>query len=215
MSQSVTLKAAPRTGTGSRAATKLRKQGLVPGVVYGHKKDTASVAVSAEELDRAIRVLHVRMLDLEVDGTPETVLVREVQWDAFGKQMIHVDFERKSRTDRVKVTVPVELRNAPKATGGGVLDQPLHKLHIECLLGSIPEAIRIDITNLTLGNPIHVRELTLPEGVQVLEAPEAVVVQLKLPGVEAEPAATDTGAGPEVIKPEKKKGDDEAEEKKK
>lgn len=215
MSQSVTLKATPRTGTGSRAATKLRKQGLVPGVVYGHKKDTASVAVSAEELDRAIRVLHVRMLDLEVDGTPETVLVREVQWDAFGKQMIHVDFERKSRTDRVKVTVPVELRNAPKATGGGVLDQPLHRLHIECLLGSIPEAIRIDITNLTLGNPIHVRELTLPEGVQVLEAPEAVVVQLKLPGVEAEPAATDTAAGPEVIKPEKKKGDDEAEEKKK
>ncbi|WP_439624237.1 50S ribosomal protein L25 [Gemmata sp.] len=215
MSQSITLKATPRTGTGSRAAVKLRKQGLVPGVVYGHKKDTASVSVSAEELDRAIRVLHVRMLDLEVDGTPETVLVREVQWDAFGKQMIHVDFERKSRTDRVKVTVPVELRNAPKATGGGVLDQPLHKLHIECLLGSIPEAIRIDITNLTLGNPIHVRELTLPEGVQVLEAPEAVVVQLKLPGVEAEPVAADTGAGPEVIKPEKKKADEEAEEKKK
>lgn len=215
MSQSVTLKATPRTGTGSRAAFKLRKQGLVPGVVYGHKKDTASVSVSAEELDRAIRVLHVRMLELEVNGAPETVLVREIQWDAFGKQMIHVDFERKSRTDRVKVTVPVELRNAPKQTGGGVLDQPLHKLHIECLLGAIPEAIRIDITNLTLGHPIHVRELTLPEGVQVLEAPEAVVVQLKLPGVEAEPTPTDAAAGPEVIKPEKKKADDEADEKKK
>lgn len=215
MSQSVTLKASPRTGTGSRAATKLRNQGLVPGVVYGHKKDTASVSVSAEELDRAIRVHHVRMLDLEVDGKPETVLIREIQWDAFGKQMIHVDFERKSRTDRVKVTVPVELRNAPKQTGGGVLDQPFHKLHIECLLGSIPESIRIDITNLTLGHPIHVRELTLPEGVQVLESPESVVVQLKLPGVEAEPTATEAGAGPEVIKPEKKKGDDEADEKKK
>jgi len=215
MSQAVTLKATPRTGTGSRAAVKLRKSGLVPGVVYGHKKDTASVAVSAEELDRAIRIQHVRMLELEIDGKPETVLIREVQWDVYGKHMIHVDFERKSRTDKVKVTVPVELRNAPKQTGGGVLDQPLHKLHIECLLGSIPEAIRIDVTNLTLGHPIHVRELTLPEGVQVLEAPEAVVVQLKLPGVEAEPTPVDAGVGPEVIKPEKKKGEDEEDEKKK
>jgi large subunit ribosomal protein L25 len=182
MSESVTLKATPRTGTGSRAADKLRKQGLIPGIVYGHKKDNAAVAVSAEELDRAVRVLHVRMLELEVDGKPETVLIREVQWDAFGRHMVHVDFERKSRTDRVKVTVPVELRNAPKQTGGGVLDQPLHRLHVECPLGSIPEAVRIDITNLTLGSPIHVSDLKLPDGVTVLEPPEAVVVQLKLPG---------------------------------
>ena len=74
-----------------------------------------------------------------------------------------------------------------------------------------PEAIRIDITNLTLGAPIHVKELTLPEGVKVLEAPEAVVVQLKLPGAEAvvAPTAAEPGAGPEVIKKEKKTGDDE------
>jgi large subunit ribosomal protein L25 len=93
--------------------------------------------------------------------------------------------------------------------GGGVLDQPLHTLHIECPLGSIPEAIRIDITNLTLGHPIHVKELTLPEGVRVLEGAEAVVVQLKLPGVEAVVAApvvpgATTTSEPEVIKKEKK-----------
>ncbi|MBA4066274.1 MAG: 50S ribosomal protein L25 [Isosphaera sp.] len=211
MSDPVTLKATPRTGTGSRAADKLRKQGLIPGIVYGHKKDNATVAVSAEELDRAIRVLHVRMLELELDGKAETVLIREVQWDAFGRHMVHVDFERKSRTDRVKVTVPVELRNTPKATGGGVLDQPLHRLHVECPLGSIPEAVRIDITNLTLGQPIHVSDLKLPEGVKVLETPEAVVVQLKLPGAEAVvPAApAEPGAGPEVIKKEKKAEDSE------
>jgi large subunit ribosomal protein L25 len=88
----------------------------------------------------------------------------------------------------------------------------LHTLHVECPLGSIPEAIRIDLTNLTLGNPIHVRELTLPPGVKVLEVPEAVVVQLKLPGVEPVAAVTaEPGAGPEVIKPEKKKADDEDE----
>lgn len=207
MAEQVTLKAAPRTDSGSRAATKLRKQGLVPGIVYGHKEANAAVAVSAEQLDRAIRVLHVRMLNLDLDGKSESVLIREVQWDPFGKQMMHVDFERKSATEKVKVTVPVELRNAPKQTGGGVLDQPLHTLHIECFLGSIPEAIRLDITNLTLGNPIHVSDLKLPEGVRVFESPELVVVQLKLPGVEAvvAPAVpTEPGAGPEVIKKEKK-----------
>ena len=168
MSVAVTLKATPRTNSGSRAAIKLRKQGLVPAVVYGHKLDNAQVAVNAEELDRAIRVQHARVLELEIDGKAETVLIRELQWDYLGKQMIHVDFERKDRAELVRVTVPVELRNAPKATGGGVLDQPLHTLHVECPLGSIPEAIRIDLTNLTLGSPIHVKELKLPEGVKVL-----------------------------------------------
>lgn len=209
MAISVTLKAEARTGTGSSAAAKLRKKGQVPAIVYGHKQDNVQVSVSAEDLDRAIRVQHARVLDLEIGGKKETVLIRELQWDYLGKQMIHVDFERKDRAELVRVTVPVELRNAPKQTGGGVLDQPLHTLHIECPLGNIPEAIRIDITNLTLGAPIHVKELTLPEGVKVLEAAEAVVVQLKLPGVEAAPAPTEPGTGPEVIKPEKKKADDD------
>jgi large subunit ribosomal protein L25 len=211
MSTIVTLKATPRTGSGSAASFKLRKQGLVPGIVYGHKEANATIAVSAEELDRAVRILHARMLTLDMDGKTETVLIRELQWDAFGKQMMHVDFERKSATEKVKVTIPVELRNAPKQTGGGVLDQPLHTLHIECSLGAIPEAIRIDITNLTLGQPIHVKELSLPEGVRVLDPAEAVVVQLKLPGAETvvAPAAAEGGAGPEVIKKEKKVEDDE------
>lgn len=210
MAISVTLKAEARTGTGSSAAAKLRKKGQVPAIVYGHKQDNVQVSVSAEDLDRAIRVQHARVLDLEIAGKKETVLIRELQWDYLGKQMIHVDFERKDRAELVRVTVPVELRNAPKQTGGGVLDQPLHTLHIECPLGNIPEAIRIDITNLTLGAPIHVKELTLPEGVKVLETPEAVVVQLKLPGVEAAAptVAAEPGAGPEVIKKEKKTDED-------
>ena len=210
MAVAVTLKTTPRTQSGSSAAIKLRKKGLVPAIVYGHKLANAQIAVNAEELDRAIRVKHVRVLDLDIDGKVEPVLIRELQWDYLGKQMIHVDFERKDRAELVRVTVPVELRNAPKATGGGVLDQPLHTLHVECPLGSIPDAIRIDLTNLTLGNPIHVKELVLPEGIKVLEPPEAVVVQLKLPGIEPVAATiAEPGAGPEVIKAEKKKADDD------
>jgi large subunit ribosomal protein L25 len=215
MSEIATLAAQPRTAIGSRAAAKLRKQGLIPGVVYGHKEAVTHIAVNAEELDRAIRVLHARTFNLSVDGKTDTVLIKELQWDHLGSVMLHVDFERRSLTERVKVNVPVELRNTPKATGGGVLDQPLHRLHVECPLGSIPEAIRIDITGLTLGSPVHVRELKLPEGVTVLDPPEAVVVQLKLPGAEAAVPGTETteGAEPEVLTAKKPK-DDEAEGKK-
>jgi large subunit ribosomal protein L25 len=222
MAQTATLKAETRTGSGSRQAGKLRKTGKIPGIVYGHKEANVAVAVLAEELDRLIRVQHARVLELDIGGKKETVLVRDLQWDHLGRVMLHVDFARVSASDRVKVTVPVELRNAPKATGGGVLDQPLHALHIECSPVQIPEAIRIDITNLTLGEPIHVKELTLPEGVQVLEPPEAVVVQLKLPGIEAVVAPAGAAAAapgaapaePEVIKKEKKVEEEEEEKKK-
>ncbi|MFO0804266.1 MAG: 50S ribosomal protein L25 [Gemmataceae bacterium] len=208
----VSLAARTRAGSGSRAALKIRREGRIPGIVYGHKEANIAVSVCAEELDRAIRVQHARVLDLIIDGKKETVLIRELQWDAFGRQMMHVDFARVSESDRVRVTVPVELRNAPKVTGGGVLDQPFHALHVECSPTKIPESIRIDITNLTLGNPIHVKELQVPDGVKVLEPAEAVVVQLKLPGVEAAApvVAAEPGAGPEVIKKEKKA--EEAEE---
>jgi len=211
MAETVSLKAQTRTGSGSRAAGKLRKQGLVPAIVYGHKEANVAVAVSAEQLDRAIRVLHARVLDLQIDGKGETVLIRELQWDHLGRTMMHVDFARVSATDRVKVSIPVELRNTPKITGGGNLDQPLHTLHVECSPANIPEAIRIDITGLTLGHPIHVRELALPEGVTALDAPEAVVVQLKLPGAEPVVAGipTETAGGPEIIKKDKKAGDEE------
>ncbi|MBN9524233.1 50S ribosomal protein L25 [bacterium] len=216
MAETATLTAETRTGSGSRQADKLRKAGKVPGIVYGHKEANVAIAVAADALDRLIRVQHARVLELDIAGKKETVLVRDLQWDHLGRHLLHVDFARVSASDKVKVTVPVELRNSPKATGGGVLDQPLHTLHIECSPTQIPEAIRIDITNLTLGAPIHVHELALPEGVKVLETRELVVVQLKLPGAEPAVAApAEPGAGPEVIKKEKKAEDEETNEKKK
>lgn len=218
MSDSVTLTATVRSSNGSRASLKLRKQGQLPAVVYGHKEETVSISVPYADFDRAVRIKHVRVLDLVIGSKTEKVLIRELQWDHLGSHMVHADFARVSKDEKVKVTIPVKLKNAPKTTGGGVLDQPFHTLHVECLAIAIPDEITIDVTNLTLGNPIHVRELTLPTGVVVLEGPETVVVQLKLPG--QEPAAAvvpgaEAGAGPELIKKEKKADDEEAAEKKK
>jgi large subunit ribosomal protein L25 len=200
MSDIATLKVHPRPGTGSRAAQKLRKAGLIPAVVYGHKEPVAQIAVDAIELGRAIRVQHARTFRLDIDGKTDTVLIKELQWDYLGSEMIHVDFERRSLSERVQVAVPIELRNSPKATGGGVLEQPLHRLHVECSFGGIPEAIRLDIAGLTLGQPIHVSDLKLPEGVTALDSPELVVVQLKLPGAEPDAASEAAeGTQPEVL----------------
>jgi large subunit ribosomal protein L25 len=211
MSEIVALAVQPREGTGSRKAARLRKQGRLPAVVYGHKEAVVAVSLDYEEFDRAVRKLHARSLNITLDGKTETVLIKELQWDHLGKEMVHADLWRVSATETVKVVVPVELRGAPKSMGGGVLDQPFHTLHVECLAIAIPDAIRIDITALTLGHPVHVRELALPAGVKVLEPAEAVVVQIKLAGQEPTAAGADgTGAEPEVLTAKKPK--DEASE---
>ncbi len=200
MSDIATLKVHPRPNTGSRAAQKLRKAGLVPAVVYGHKEPVAQIAVDAIELGRAIRVQHARTFKLDIDGKTDTVLIKELQWDHLGSVMIHVDFERRSISEKVQVAVPIELRNSPKTTGGGVLDQPLHRINVECPFGGIPEAIRVDIADLTLGQAIHVSDLKLPEGVTALDAGEMVVVQLRIVGEEPDAASEAAeGAQPEVL----------------
>jgi large subunit ribosomal protein L25 len=210
MSAPVALAAEVRTGKGSRKAAALRKQGRLPGVVYGHKQDVVQVSVSAEEFDAAVRKQHARSLTLTIAGKAETVLIKELQWDHLGKDMLHVDFWRVDPNERVKVTIPVELRGAPKSMGGGVLEQPLHVLHVECPALSIPDNVRIDVTNLTLGSPIHVRELTLPEGVKPLDAPELVVVQIKLAGQEVTAGEPAGEAEPEVLTAKKPKEGEEA-----
>ncbi len=207
----IALKVELRSTTGSRAAKKLRAKGMIPGIVYGHKEAPVAISVPTKEFDHAIRVQHARTFEINVGGKKESVLIRELQWCHLGKEMFHVDFMRVDQSERVKVTVPVELRGVAKLTGGAIVDQPYRQLHIECMALSIPDSIRVDISGLVLGVPIHVSELKLPEGVVVLDSQEAVVVQLKVPGAEEPEEVTDTtGAEPEVLTAKKpKEGEEE------
>ncbi len=202
MAETVELMGDQRKGFGTHVARKLRADGRIPAVLYGHKQETVSLTLGAEELMHAIRHGQ-RFVDLKIDGHSESALIAEVQWDHLGKEVLHVDFKRVSRDERIKITVPVELRGiSPGVTGGGVLDQPLHVLHIECLPTAVPESIRVPINELQQGAAIHVRELHLPEGVIVLDDPEAIVVHVRAPVVEAEAAAAPgaaTSVEPEVI----------------
>lgn len=200
MVEAVVLKVTKRDGKGTRKAGRLRKQGLTPAVVYGHKEATESIALSQEDLDHAIRQ-GARIIDLDLDGKVQKTLVKEVQWDYLGKEILHVDFARVSADERVEVPVPIVLKGvAPGVVGGGVLDQPMHALRVECPAIGIPEAIRVNIGELQVGGVIHVRDLTLPADVKALEDADAVVVHVTSPLLEPEPGAEAAAqAEPEVI----------------
>jgi large subunit ribosomal protein L25 len=128
---------------------------------------------------------------------------------------LHVDFARVAADERIKIEVRIELRGtAPGVTAGGLLDQPIHNLEIECLAVAVPESIRVFINELQVDQAIHVRDLKLPEGVTTSEDPDAIVVQVAAPKVEEEAAAAAPAA--EQVEPEvigrKEKAEGEAEE---
>ncbi len=200
MAELITLVTQPRGSRSSRRARRLRKQGLVPAVVYGHQEATVSVALEREKVEWAVRHgLHV--VDLQTDGHVQKAQIREVQWDHLGKELLHVDFARVAEDERITVTVPLDIRGiAPGVNAGGLLDQPLHSLAVECLAISVPESIRVNIGELQLGGAIHVRDLVLPPGVTALADPDAIVVHVTT--VAAEPAVAPPVEVPEQAEPE-------------
>lgn len=202
MAETVKFVAQARATRGSQKAKQLRLSGQVPAVLYGHKEETLSISLPADEVAKAIR--HgVRVVDLHAGGKEEKAFIRDVQWDHLGKELLHVDFTRVSLDERIVVTVPLELRGtAPGVTAGGLLDQPIHTLSIECLAISIPESIRVNIGELQIEGSIFVRDLVLPPGVKAMSDPDAIVVHITKPIAEAEvPAApaAEGAAEPEVI----------------
>src|SRR5262245_59875672 len=204
MAESVQLKTQPRKEFGSANARRLRKKGLLPAVIYGHKEEVLSVLLPRDDLEKAVRK-GVHIVDLEHDGKTEKARIRELQWDHLGKEVLHADFMRVSKDERIVIGVPVHLRgHAPGIGEGGVLDQPIHVLNVECPVLEIPEHIRVNVDKLMLGQAIHVKELTLPPNVVAKADPGAVVVIVKAQKVEeAAPAAAAPAEGaaePEVIK---------------
>lgn len=202
MAEMVQIVAQERKETGTSAMRRLRRKGQVPAVVYGHKEATVSVSLVGEELHKVVR-RGVRVVDLDVAGKKEKALIRDVQWDALGHAILHVDFARVAETDRVVVDVKLELRGiAPGIAAGGLLDQPLHNLSLECPALAVPDSVRVNISNLQLGQAIHVKDLPLPPGVVAKNDPEAIVVHVVQPAAEPEAGAVPGAAEqaePEVI----------------
>lgn len=203
------LVAQRRSKLGTSSNRRLRASGFIPGNIYGHKQDPISVSFSAKETIALVRSTH-RVVELELDGKFETAILRETQWDAFHKQLWHVDFMRVDANERVTADVDVVLRGtAAGVLAGGVLEHALHMVHVDCLAINIPEAISIKVQGLQIGQVIHVKDLDIPEGVKVLNNPDAIVVRVVSPIIVEVPASEAAVAEPEVIKKEKKAADED------
>ena len=192
-----TLETLPRTVDGSRGSRRLRQQGLVPANLYGHGEKNVSLAAKREAVEAIVR--HGSLF-IELTGAVKTAaVVRELQWDAMGSEPIHLDLLRVSKSDKVKVRVPIDMKGeCPGLRAGGVLTLVLHELEIECTAEAIPDHIHAQVGHLEVGHAIHVRELELPKGARALANPEETVVTCMVPGKKAEEAAAGP-VEPEVI----------------
>jgi large subunit ribosomal protein L25 len=182
------ITARPRQANGTRACRRLRKQELVPAVLYGHGQDNVMLALPNEAI---LKALHERALVLKVvwDGREDTAQIKEVQYDAVGDNLLHVDLARISLTEKLTVTVPVKTHGEPRGVvEGGVLELLEFELEVECLPTDIPENIRVEISGLGMGESLTVADLVFPEGVMPTGEPDMVVVSVVEPAAEVEEA---------------------------
>lgn len=189
MSTLGTIAVEARTGKGSTACRRLRREGRVPANVYGHGDEAVLGALPAE-LALSIANSGTKLVALDVAGKAEKALVREIQWDTFSTEIIHIDFMRVDANQRVHVEVPVHLKGlAPGVIAGGILEQPVHSLEIECLAVAIPDEIVVRVGALKIGEALHVNELTeVPDGVTIVTPGDVMILHIVAPRAEAEPA---------------------------
>ena len=198
--QSAQVSAQQRSEKGSRANKRLRDKGLLPGVVYGHKEAVIPITLPRKEVTN--HIAHgAHLFDLAIDGKSEKVLIKEVQYDHLGNELIHVDFTRVSLDEKVEVTVPLELKGTPKGEEeGGVLQQIVAELEIECLVTDIPELIRHNVSDMAKDSVLHIKDLKLPPGVRCLQDEDLIVATVR--EIQEETATTEAAEGaaePEII----------------
>lgn len=179
-----------RSDRGSSAARRLRREGWIPANVYGHGQPTRAIRVPSREARDIVRA-HPPTLDLEIGGVRGRVVIKEVQHDYKGDGVLHVDFQTVGRDEKIRVAVPLLLRGTPEGVkAGGVLQQSLHQIQVECLPDAIPERIVAKIDALVIDQVLHVKDLELPAGVVAVQDGDLAVVAVhKVLLVEAEGAS--------------------------
>jgi large subunit ribosomal protein L25 len=213
MAEAVTISveardAAKNKGTGTRAAQRIRASGRIPAILYGHKQANLPLTVAHDDVWTLVKK-GTHVAQLKIGESTEMALIRDVQWDHLGKEIIHLDFYRVSAHERVRTEVPITLHgSAIGLTEGGTVEQPVHSVTVSCEATSIPDALRLEISHLHLNDVIHVRDVALPAGMAIEADPELVLVHVVFKHVAAEtPAAPAEGttAEPEVIGRKEKK----------
>lgn len=185
--EQINLKASLREEKGSRGVKKLRSVGQVPAVVYHRGEKAVSVTVVDKEISRIIRsaggenVLINLTIDKEKKSKPRAVIIKEIQHDPVKRNILHVDFNEISLTEKITVEVEVVALGEPVGVKqeGGILEHVLRELKVQCLPTDIPAHLDVDVSNLKLNDSVHVRDLKLSERIKVLNDPDTLLFQVK------------------------------------
>jgi large subunit ribosomal protein L25 len=204
-----TLSATRRTETGKGVARSLRREGQIPAVIYGHKRDPQPLAIPARDLEKLLTQISAdnTVIELGLDGASSRALIREIQRHPFKRNILHVDFQEVVAGEKMTVRVPIRLVGTPVGVrlGGGIVDHTLRELTLSVDPANIPNHIDVDISGLELGGSVHVSEVPVPEGAEVQDEPSAAVVVIATPraGIETPVGEEPTSAEPEVIRAKK------------
>lgn len=217
MAKTLTLKAENREHTGSKAVKKVRLQGRIPAIVYGHKQEPMAISLDAHNFVEGLHHGH-RLMDVQIGKKKEKVIVKDLQYDYLGKSIIHADLMRVNITETVKVTVPVELKGTAQGTHeGGIVEGHVDHLEIECKVTDIPETIVVSVKDMQVGDALHAGEIVLPDGVKLIGSPETLVVTCHVVAAAktTEELEEEEEAAPEVIgEPKEEEETESAEEEK-
>ena len=189
--ENMTLKAESRTSLGTRAARALRDEGRLPAVIYGHGEPPEAVSLARHDVEVALG--HgARTLQVELGGEAKQYLIKDVQYDHLDHEPIHLDLTRVDVNERVTVRVGIELRGVPNGVSeGGVLDQHMADIEVECLVTEIPDTLHPVVTDLGLEDSLLVKDLELPPGVESLADPDERVATVRALMAAAEPEPTE------------------------
>jgi len=216
------LKVKERKEIGTRKVNNLRKEGWIPGIIYGHGEKSMPIMIQEEELTNIIHKLHseATLLTLNYKGKDLQVLMREVSRNPLTEKPLHVDFQHIHEDEEVNVHVILDFQGKAKGIEeSGILNIEHRDLIVRCLPKDIPESIVVDVTALEIGQSIHIRDLNIPEGVKVEADPSATVVNILSPRklVEVIPVEEELPIGEEAEEPEvitKEEGKEKPEEQK-
>lgn len=205
MPNKTSITAEKREGKGTRVSRRLRAEGRIPAILYGHGEEPLTISLDTVEFRTALRHGAHGLLNLALDGADESVVIKDLQYDHLGIEIFHVDFARVSADERVTTSVPIHIKGTAENLKGGVIEQPLHEIEVECAASNLVEHIVVNIKDLVLGDSITIGDLVLPEGARALADADTVVIHVvKAAGESDESAPLEgTASEPEVIRREK------------
>ena len=201
MAKTLLLQAEVREQTGSKVVRKIRQKGRIPAIIYGHKQASVAISLDAHDFVEGLHHGH-RLMDVQVGRKKEKMIVKELQYDYLGRDIIHIDLMRVDVSESVRVTVPIELKGtAAGAHEGGIVEEHADHLEIECKVTDIPETIIVSVKDVHVGGGLHAGDIELPSGIKLVSPPEMLMVTCHLVAAAktTEEMEEEIPAAPEVI----------------